>query len=394
MIAPTPRSPLTIITHEFFPTSGGIATFVEEMARGCHELGLPVEVWAPRTFTPSNGRFPYPVRRVSIRGTHDPACVVRMMREIHRQREPLRDHLIYLPEPGPMLALAWLSSISRFRPASLLLTFHGSEIQRFARRPASRLLIGRLIRGATRVSTPSEFSRDLLHDHFPMAVGKTVVTRGAPRARFCARQRPKIRTSSRVVIVTVGRLHPRKGQMHMLEALDRLPPETAGKVEYWIVGRGVRGDYEARLRQRARRCRVPVSFFGSLDDDELEIVYGRADLFAMTSVPHGTSVEGFGLAYLEASSFGLPVVGHAVGGVAEAVRDGETGLLVRPGDTAALAAALQRLVEDQHLRQRLGANGRAWARRHSWRDAAQVLLDGLAELPHGIAARRVALQSA
>jgi phosphatidylinositol alpha-1,6-mannosyltransferase len=62
-----------------------------------------------------------------------------------------------------------------------------------------------------------------------------------------------------------------------------------------------------------------VRFLGNLPDAELDRVYAQADVFALTSIDHGHSVEGFGLVYLEASAHGLPVVAHRVGGVAEAV---------------------------------------------------------------------------
>jgi phosphatidylinositol alpha-1,6-mannosyltransferase len=121
---------------------------------------------------------------------------------------------------------------------------------------------------------------------------------------------------------------------------------------------------------------VSVSFLGNIDDDDLETIYRRAGIFAMTSVNHGDSVEGFGLAYLEASAFGLPVVGNAVGGVSDAVKHNETGLLVAPHDRAALTDALSRLIREKELRKRLGQNGHSWAREHSWQDSAQILLDG------------------
>jgi len=381
MTASSPSLPVTIITHEFFPMKGGIATFVEEMARGCHELGLPVEVWAPRHSGPNDLRFPYPIHRVAVRGTQDLGCQLRMSREIYRQRERLNRGIVYLPEPGPILAMMHLNFVRAFRPSRLAITLHGSEILRFASRPSLRLRIGRLLRQAHRITTPSEYSRNLVKTYFPFVAAKTVVTPGAPRAGFFDRHVPRVRTSDKIVIVSVGRLHPRKGQMHILEALDRLPADVAAKVEYWIVGRSVRGGYEAELRRRARTSQVPVSFFGNIDHDDLELIYGRADIFAMTSVNHGRSVEGFGLAYLEASAFGLPVVGHAIGGVPEAVRHGKTGLLVPPGDTPALAAALQELIVDRALRERLGTEGERWARSHSWRDSARLLLDGLAPLP-------------
>jgi glycosyltransferase involved in cell wall biosynthesis len=116
-----------------------------------------------------------------------------------------------------------------------------------------------------------------------------------------------------------------------------------------------------------------VRLLGDVPEGELQALYAQADVFALTSIDHGHSVEGFGLVYLEASAHGLPVVAHRVGGVAEAVLDGETGLLISPDQPGALTAAFRRLLEDADLRHRLGEAGRAWARRTTWKQAATRL---------------------
>ena len=79
----------------------------------------------------------------------------------------------------------------------------------------------------------------------------------------------------------------------------------------------------------------------------------------MVAVVPSAWAEPFGLVALEAMQAGRPVIGTAAGGLADVVVDGETGLLVRPGDATALAAALRRLVADEPLRRRMGAAGRA-----------------------------------
>jgi glycosyltransferase involved in cell wall biosynthesis len=118
---------------------------------------------------------------------------------------------------------------------------------------------------------------------------------------------------------------------------------------------------------------LAVRFLGNIPDHELSTIYDRADIFAMTSINHGQSVEGFGLVYLEAAAHGLPVVAHDVGGVAEAVQDGVTGLLVPPHRPAQLAAAFEKLIHDGELRHRLGSAGREWAGRNCWKESAAAL---------------------
>jgi glycosyltransferase involved in cell wall biosynthesis len=95
----------------------------------------------------------------------------------------------------------------------------------------------------------------------------------------------------------------------------------------------------------------------------------------MTSRTLPKSVEGFGITYLEAGFHGKPVVGYRSGGTAEAVVDGETGLLVEEGDVPALAKALQQLVTEPALRQRLGEGGRRHTGQFSWDTTARIAIE-------------------
>jgi len=161
--------------------------------------------------------------------------------------------------------------------------------------------------------------------------------------------------------------------MFILEALKALPAHLRGRIEYWLVGAGRNESYEQLLRDSAHGSGLTVRFFGDVPDEQLDGLYDQADIFAMTSVNHEKSVEGFGLVYLEASAHGLPVVAHEVGGVPEAVINDHTGILVPPVNLPALTTAFQRLVTDPELRHRLGDNGREWARRNCWERSANVL---------------------
>jgi glycosyltransferase involved in cell wall biosynthesis len=371
------NSPVFLITHEFYPKRGGIATFTEEIARASVTLGYDVEVWA-QSAPPASEKpdWPFRLRRLPLKGTHDLACQLQLARELVRRRRQLRRATVYLPEPGPMMTMMLLQFFHAFRPERLVLTFHGSEILKFARRPIRRWLAGQLIRRATRVSTLSNYTQELLLSHFPEAAEKITLTPGALRSDFVVVPPKKDNVSSKIVVLTVGRLHPRKGQLLTLQALQMLPSDIRKRIEYWIVGAQSKGRYENSLRATAAaEPDLVVRFFGNLPDDELARVYDGADIFAMTSVTLDRSVEGFGLVYLEAAAHGLPVVAHDVGGVSDAVVDGVTGLLVPPHRPVQLAAAFEKLIHEPELRKKLGAAGREWALRNCWKESAEALFN-------------------
>jgi glycosyltransferase involved in cell wall biosynthesis len=371
------RPPVFLITHEFHPRHGGIATFTEEIARAAVSLGYDLEVWAQAApLDVEEKPWPFRLRRLPLKGTHDLACLLRLMRELIAHRRRLRYATVYLPEPGPIRAMMGLQFFPGFRPRRLVLTFHGSEILRFHRNPLSRWLTRRLIRHASRISVLTGYTHRLLCARFPEAASKTFLTPGALRTSFSAAPfAPRREPHDQVVILTVGRHHPRKGQLFIIEALQALPADLRARVEYWLVGGASKENYEPRLREAAGRSGLAVRFIGNVPDDELDRIYAQADIFAMTSIDHRHSVEGFGLVYLEASAHGLPVVAHAVGGVPEAVVDGVTGLLVPPADRPALTAAFARLIAEPKLRHQLGAAGREWARQNSWVRSADLLFN-------------------
>lgn len=375
MSVASPAKPLFLITHEFYPKRGGIATFAEEIARASVGLGFDVEVWAQNTGqAATEKRWPFRIRRLPLEGTHDLRCQFKLAAQLIAQRRRLRYATVYLPEPGPMLAMMLLQGVPGFRPKRLILTFHGSEILKFHRNVFVRGLTRRLIHKASRISTLTNYTHQLLVTHFPEAATKTFLTPGALRSDFAVVHDGALPSANgKIVVLTVGRLHPRKGQLITLQALQSLAPQFRSRIEYWIVGGQSKNNYEQTLRETAAQSDLTVRFFGDLPDDELDRVYDRADIFAMTSIDYRHSVEGFGLVYLEAAAHGLPIVAHSVGGVAEAVVDQVTGLLVPPHHPAQLAAAFERLISDAALRHRLGEAGRSWARRNSWQHSARLL---------------------
>jgi phosphatidyl-myo-inositol dimannoside synthase len=270
-----------------------------------------------------------------------------------------------------------LLKISHVR--GLVLTLHGSEIDLFSEGWARRRLFSRLLSSADRISVVSRYCRDELLGRFPDIESKVRITNGALRPEVPGIDTPVDGTlkNGRIVILTVGRIHPRKGQLAVIEALGLMEPEMRSQFVYRCVGPRRREKYLHVLERAADVLGVTFQYAGEVDSARLNEEYLHADIFAMTSDKTGHSVEGFGLTYLEASAYGLPIVAHRTGGVADSVRDGFNGLKVDPDDRESLAGVFKSLAKKRDLRARLGENGRKWVRSFSWSETAKALFDGI-----------------
>ncbi|WP_019139661.1 glycosyltransferase family 4 protein [Noviherbaspirillum massiliense] len=161
--------------------------------------------------------------------------------------------------------------------------------------------------------------------------------------------RASLKLNGAPVLAMVARFEPAKGHDIALRALAGL------KVRQWnLVLAGAldtRWAEEMKLLAAQLGIEERVRFAGHRDD--VASIYASADILLAPS-----RREALSLTLLEAAAFGLPIVAADVGGIGEAVADGETGLLVPPEDPAALAEAIGRLLDDADLRRRMGKAGR------------------------------------
>ncbi len=222
-----------------------------------------------------------------------------------------------------------------------------------AQGPRSRRRVEEAVAGIDQVCAVSRAIADAAEALASPRRPVEVVPNGADTAVFMPRPASEARARLGVpddgpVVSYVGKLVPRKGVDHLVEAMGLLARRPGGAPRLVLAGIG---ELREALERRAAALGVAdrLSWLGKLPHDEVGWAMSCGDVFVLPSLS-----EGLPPVVCEAMNCGLPVVATAVDGTPEAVRDGETGLLVPPRAPEALADALGRLLDDADLRGRMG----------------------------------------
>lgn len=187
----------------------------------------------------------------------------------------------------------------------------------------------------------------------------TIVPGAVDTTRFVPEATPRDPLAPPVLLYH-GRVDRRKGVLDMIEALRVLRDEG---LRFHLVVSGIGPDLDEAARQlQATGLDALTTMRGYVDYDHAPEAYGGADIFVSP-----TYAEGFSNTILEAMATGLATISCRVVGVVDCLRDDENGLLIEPGDIAALSAGLRRLITDRALRRRLAGTALEECRRvYSW----------------------------
>lgn len=178
-------------------------------------------------------------------------------------------------------------------------------------------------------------------------------------------------------ILYVGVLTPLKGIHFLIDAFASLAP-TFHQARLVIVGHEANKPYALELRKQVERLGLKgqVQFLHAMPQEELAKWMQKASVFVLPSTS-----EGLGRVLVESMATGTPVIGSNVGGVPEIVKDGVTGFLVPPGDTAALAERIRWLLERPGDGYEMGQRARAFAQRFS---STESYVQGYREIFQGV----------
>ena len=355
---------ILMLTSEYPPRIGGVASHVAELAQALHDLGNEITVIAPASegWLPAASSIGPRVLRYSPWLRAQPVSDWLLARWCRRWISRHAIDVIHVHGLRPLRAALTLGH-------PVVFTNHTSGFLNTVAAGGRRLeALGRRIARAAYLIAPSEelvvAARTAGYsgpcDYIPNGVDAQRFTPGTARA---LRARWGL-NDSHVAVVIARRLVEKNGVMSAALAAPLLAP----KVRLVFVGDGpLRAALEAELRRNGARERA--HFTGAVANRDMPEVYRAADICLLPSLIEATSIAG-----LEAMACGVPLVGTRVGGIPALISD-DSGVLVPPKDPAAIAAALNGLAHDTARRQALGVAARRRIEANfTWREIARQTL--------------------
>jgi len=360
-----------LVTNDFPPKIGGIQSYLWELWRR-----IPADRFTVLT-TPYEGDAEFDAAQpFRVERTRQKVLLPTraLAQQINERAAEVGAGLVVL---DPTLPLGRLGAHLALPYAVVV---HGAEVSVPGRLPGSRQLLAGVLRGATHVIAAGQWvaeqAEHVVGDYLPT----TVIPPGVDPERFkplSADERAKARASFGLpvdgrLIVSVSRLVPRKGMDLLIWCAAQLA-RTRPDLTVAIAGGG---RDRSRLDRIIGKTGAPVRMLGRVDDERLPALYGCADVFAMLCRNRwgGLEQEGFGIVFLEAAACGVPQVAGNSGGAAEAVENGETGVVVR-GDSAVVEPALAMLLDNEELRHKQGIAARRRAEERFSYDVLAARLD-------------------
>jgi phosphatidyl-myo-inositol dimannoside synthase len=367
-----------VVTNDFPPRPGGIQSFVHGLVSRLPPDDVVVLTSRWRGWEEWDADQPYDVVRADTSVLLPTPAVRRQAVALLRARDC---SAVWFGAAAPLGLLA--PALRAAGARRLVATTHGHEVG-WSMLPGTRGLLRRIAASVDVVTYLGEFTRGHLASALgPFANRLERLTPGVDVTEFRpgrgTRMRATLGLADRAVVVCVSRLMARKGQDVLLRALPVIRESVPDAALLLVGGGPLRGDLERYVDRAGLREHVVLT--GSVATAEMPEYFGAGDVFAMPCRTRlgGLDVEGLGMVFLEAAASGLPVVAGRSGGAPDAVRDGDTGVVVDGRSLDAVANAVTGLLVDRAQATAMGERGREWVTRDwSWDRSVALLREWLA----------------
>ncbi|CAN5783877.1 glycosyltransferase family 4 protein [soil metagenome] len=348
---------LLVVTNDFPPHPGGIENYIYSLVRRWPAQDVVVVTRRMPGGDEFDAAQDFEILREPV-GTLLPKPD--LVRRINVLAAGRKIDLVHFPSALPL----GLMGQGLGRPYAV--SVHGGEFVLASRIPGARTALKAVCRKAAVLLPESSFAESLVKKLIGPGAMVTRVTCGVDAARYGSAEPVDLGVDGPVV-VSVSRLVPRKGGRTLIQAFPQVL-SSHPDAHLLIVGGGPDLD---RLRMMTDEAGLgpSVTLTGPQPWDRIPSYLAAGDIFALPTRNRflGTETEGLPLVFVEAAAAGLPLIGADVGGVGDAVRQGETGLMVDGADADQTAAAIVRLLDDPEESHRMGAAAREMVlREFSW----------------------------
>lgn len=348
---------LLIIAYDYPPSSGGVARLCSEITKGMHQHYSSVTVMTidygekiHNTYEHVNATFiKLPPKRF--------LCEFKAIQQLRRlKNKNTYDVLCGVWHPEALLAV--LGGMRR-----VFVLGHGTEFlsgtSKFRKKFWLPVYGKWILKKVTRVIANSKYTQGLVQEISP-EINSSALPLGVNH-HFFSPSKVENTDFEIIKITTVSRVLKFKGHDFILKTLEQLPIKYRKRIQWNIAGTG---PYLEELKELVQTSEInsQIKFYGFIPDKDLPSFYCSNDLFVLATreAEQSTQVEGFGLVFLEAQSCGIPVIGTATGGIADAIEDGNGGWLIEQDNEKALKEIIIDLLDNPAIikQQRLKARKR------------------------------------
>jgi phosphatidylinositol alpha-1,6-mannosyltransferase len=358
---------LLVITNDFPPVAGGIENIVFSLVDRWPPADAVVLTRLVKDAHLFDKGLAFEVRREPVGTLLPTPDLLKKASRIVVERDI---DFVYFATPFPLGLIG--PRLLRQHNVPFACSVMGADFIVSAALPGVRAMLRNVLSSAALVLPLSRYLAESVQRLVPEHEAVTVLTPGVDTERFRPAQDPGVSESPRILFVS--RVVARKGAESLLRAMSRVLPKHPSARAIFVGGGPPRYINYLKHLARAENIQWSVSFEGPQPWHRLPPFYSSADVFALPTHERlgGLETEGFGMVYLEAAASGLPVIAGNSGGVADAVVDGETGIIVDGRDPVEVADAILGLLDDPGKASAMGMAGRRRAvEEFSWEVIAE-----------------------
>jgi len=368
---------IIITTQCFYPKIGGIEALMTGMAENLSSIGKDVLVLADGTKdTTEDGDQKYSIKR--FHGWKP----LRRLKKARYLEEICKKENVEIIYADSWKSIEYLNKKNK----KIIVLAHGTEIPKqywtlmidTLRFKKKRII--KSYKNVYKIIANSNYTKDLMHASLKIDYEQIkIIHPGIDIYReFVSDEErrfvEKIVQNKSPVITTLARVEKRKGHMYIINAINELK-EQFPNIIYLIAGKG---PYLETIKANVKKLNLSefVFFLGWITEPEKSVILKNSDIFAMTPIISGESVEGFGMAFIDAAFHEVASIGSDSGGIKDAIIDGKTGIICRANDQSNITLNLRKLIENERLRIELGQNGKKLAEeKYSWDKKIHEYLD-------------------